>query len=405
MGMGHGLLMLLRCLCLLALTVCVDAHANNPTAEQKQAQLQELKSRIDALKNDIAHSEASRAGVADHLRETEKAMAEASNRLRDLLQHQAMVQNDLYQLQHQTQQLQYQVDAQQKQLANLLHRQYRSGSNDGLSQYLNGADPNQAARDSYYLRSLSQAKLQWLSGLRTAVKEKSRLAEAVKLKAAELNDIQAQSRQQQAELQEQQQRHKAMLEKISAKLKSQRQEFNTMRQDESRLTKLIEGLARIVRRPPPSETKGKGGTEITSNNFVAASGVRFRDLKGRLPMPVKGTVTHSFGSRQSEGRSTWKGVFIRSNAGNEVKAVAAGRVVFADSLRGFGNLIILDHGDEYLTVYGNNQALRKHIGDRVNPGEGLASVGSSGGNDETGLYFELRFQGQVLDPLKWSGHR
>ncbi|HWU84188.1 MAG TPA: peptidoglycan DD-metalloendopeptidase family protein, partial [Rhodocyclaceae bacterium] len=116
--------------------------------------------------------------------------------------------------------------------------------------------------------------------------------------------------------------------------------------------------------------------------------------------PVRGEVANRFGAPRAEGTS-WKGLFIRAAEGSEVKSIAAGQVVFADWLRGFGNLIIVDHGDGYLTVYGNNESLFRQTGDNVKSGEAIASVGNSGGNPESGLYFELRHQGQVLDPLKW----
>ena len=117
-------------------------------------------------------------------------------------------------------------------------------------------------------------------------------------------------------------------------------------------------------------------------------------------MPARGVVSNRFGSPRQEG-STWKGLFIRAGAGSEVKAIAGGRVVFADWMRGFGNLLIVDHGSSYLSIYGNNDALLKQLGDTVKGGDTVASVGNSGGNPESGLYFELRHRGQPLDPLKW----
>ena len=111
-------------------------------------------------------------------------------------------------------------------------------------------------------------------------------------------------------------------------------------------------------------------------------------------------VSNRFGAARQEG-SNWKGLFIRAGAGSEVKAIAAGRVVFADWMRGFGNLMIVDHGGSYLSIYGNNDALLKQVGDSLRGGETIVSVGNSGGNPESGLYFELRQNGQPIDPLKW----
>lgn len=126
----------------------------------------------------------------------------------------------------------------------------------------------------------------------------------------------------------------------------------------------------------------------------------FAALRGQLRAPVTGTVAAKFGSKRGDGPS-WKGVFIRAVEGADIKAVAAGRIVFAEWLRGFGNLIIVDHGGQYMSIYGNNQTLLKRAGAVVKGGESIASAGNSGGNEESGLYFELRHQGRAFDPASW----
>ncbi len=131
----------------------------------------------------------------------------------------------------------------------------------------------------------------------------------------------------------------------------------------------------------------------------------FARMKGSLKLPAKGELLSRFGATRSGGGPAWKGLFIQTPNGAEVHAVAPGRVVFAEWLRGFGNLLIIDHGDQYLSVYGNNEALLKQPGDVVQTGDLVATAGNSGGNPETGLYFELRYQGKPFDPIGWtSGH-
>ncbi|MBC7490433.1 MAG: peptidoglycan DD-metalloendopeptidase family protein [Glaciimonas sp.] len=130
-------------------------------------------------------------------------------------------------------------------------------------------------------------------------------------------------------------------------------------------------------------------------------GKPFASLRGLLRLPVRGDLMSRFGSKRDDGPAS-RGVFIRAPEGTEVKAVAAGRVVFADWLRGFGNLIIVDHGNEYMTIYGNNQAILKHPGNVVvKAGDVIATAGNSGGNEQSGLYFEIRHQGRAFDPLSW----
>jgi septal ring factor EnvC (AmiA/AmiB activator) len=132
--------------------------------------------------------------------------------------------------------------------------------------------------------------------------------------------------------------------------------------------------------------------------------IPFKSLKGKLALPVKGKVRNQFGARRPESTMAWTGWFLRVPANQPVKAVAAGRVVYADWLRGFGNLLIIDHGQGYMSLYGNNETLYKQVGDSLRGGDIIAAVGSSGGNVDSGLYFELRFEGKPFDPGKWVRH-
>ncbi|MGK5076702.1 peptidoglycan DD-metalloendopeptidase family protein [Janthinobacterium sp. HLX7-2] len=155
----------------------------------------------------------------------------------------------------------------------------------------------------------------------------------------------------------------------------------------------------VAKVAPKPEPKPVPQPERPSLGPAAPSGA-FASLKGQLRAPVAGKVAARFGSKRGDGPS-WKGVFIRTGEGSEIHAIAAGRVVFSDWLRGFGNLIIVDHGGQYMSIYGNNQSLLKRVGDAVKGGDAIASAGNSGGNEESGLYFELRHQGRAFDPATW----
>lgn len=155
----------------------------------------------------------------------------------------------------------------------------------------------------------------------------------------------------------------------------------------------------VAKVTPKPEPKPEPEPERPSLGPAAPAGA-FASLKGQLRAPVAGKIAARFGSKRGDGPS-WKGVFIRTGEGSEIHAIAAGRVVFSDWLRGFGNLIIVDHGGQYMSIYGNNQSLLKRVGDAVKGGETIASAGNSGGNEESGLYFELRHQGRAFDPATW----
>ena len=181
--------------------------------------------------------------------------------------------------------------------------------------------------------------------------------------------------------------------RLLAQLREQRRQVKYLERDESRLSRLVEELSRVLATtalPRNEKIPEAGGTE----------GV-FEAMKGKLRLPIRGELSNRFGAQRASGGPTWKGLFIRSAGGQEVRAVASGRVVFSDWLRGFGNLLIVDHGQGYLTIYGNNESVLKQVGETVRGGDIVATVGASGGNAESGLYFEIRYKGKPFDPMSW----
>lgn len=378
-------------------------------AELKEKQ-GELRGRIDNLRRDLAKTEESRADAADQLRETELSISDANRGLRQLADKRGAVQGEIRDLEHQSRRLAEQTTAQQEQLSRLLYRRYTRGDrseSDALSQLLAGRDPNQAALDYHFIKRLSQAKAELIADLRDKAREKKRLTEAARDKNAELSAIEQKQQVARARLVEQQKQRQVLLKQTAARIKAQRREIGALQKDERRLTQLIATLPRAAKRPTKPAREATPSATIRNERTPdpAQAGGAFAALRGRLHLPVRGEVASRFGKPRPEGGTTWKGLFIRAAEGSDVKAVAAGEVVFADWLRGFGNLLVIDHGDAFLSVYGNNQSLLKETGQRVAPGEVVATVGSTGGSPESGLYFELRHQGQAFDPLHWVNLR
>ncbi|MEK7874848.1 MAG: peptidoglycan DD-metalloendopeptidase family protein, partial [Pseudomonadota bacterium] len=168
-----------------------------------------------------------------------------------------------------------------------------------------------------------------------------------------------------------------------------------LKRNENRLASLVERLGRMLARARPETLRNERLPDASGD------GSPFAQLKGRLNLPVRGELRNRFGSPREDSGLSWKGLFIAAPAGQEVRAIAAGRVVFADWLRGFGNLLIIDHGGGYMSLYGNNESLYKQVGAATLGGETVAAVGNSGGNADSGLYFEIRHQGKAFDPLAW----
>jgi septal ring factor EnvC (AmiA/AmiB activator) len=187
-----------------------------------------------------------------------------------------------------------------------------------------------------------------------------------------------------------------MLGNISHQLHQQRREISRLQRNESRLAELVDKLTQMLAQP--KSTTLFRNDSLPDNRF---DGSPFEQLKGKLTLPVKGEITNRFGTLRPDSTVQWKGLFLRTSSGQTVKAIAAGQVVFADWLRGFGNLLIIDHGHGYMSLYGNNETLYKQVGDVLRGGDTIAAVGNSGGNENFGLYFELRHESKPLDPMKW----
>ena len=222
------------------------------------------------------------------------------------------------------------------------------------------------------------------------------LADQTRQKSDEIAKLQAAEKNQRKHLENDKRARRQVLRKIALQLRRQRHEMGRLQRNENRLSQLVEKLSHMLSRP-----QGQG---IFSNNQLPDDrfdGEPFAALKGKLTLPVKGVVTNRFGTPHPDSRVLWKGLFLRAASGQPVKAVAAGRVVFADWLRGFGNLLIIDHGKGYMSLYGNNETLYKQVGDTLKGGDTVAAVGNSGGNEDSGLYFELRYKGKPMNPMQW----
>lgn len=362
----------------------------------KEKELRELRSRIDALQKDLANAEETKGEAADALKESERAISEANRALRDLGRQSQNINRRLAALRAESRTHDATLKAQQARLGRLLYRQYLGGEAEPLKLLLNRKDPNQIARDLHYFGYVSRARVQLIAELRANLTRLGELAQEAREQSAELATVTRAQRDQRQRLGREHRARNTVLASLSRDIQRQHREIRTLKRDENRLARLVEQLARLVAREQRSSRRRNKRVPDGSTGDTA-----FPQLKGRLSLPVQGELAAHFGSPRSGGGTRWKGVFIAAQAGENVKAVAAGRVVFADWLRGFGNLMIIDHGSAYMSLYANNEALYKQVGDPIRGGEIIATVGNSGGNPDSGLYFELRYQGKPLDPLTW----
>jgi septal ring factor EnvC (AmiA/AmiB activator) len=381
---------------LAALLVVAAADAADPADD-----LKELRGRIQRLQKQLAASEGSKSEAADALRESERAISQTNRRLFDLAAEQRAVRSQLARIQARHGKLSGSVRTQQDLLARQLRQQYLSGENEPLRLVLSLRDPGDLARRMHYLTYVSEARTGQIAALQRDLAELGKLAAQARAREADLEHLQANQARSRAELEQERRTQRAVLTKVSREVARQRREIGTLKRNEERLSRLVQRLAQEL---APRARLPRTPAERLRNNELPEAGLTgsFRQLKGSLRLPVRGELANHFGSPREGSGVAWKGLLIRARPGEEVRAIAPGRVVFADWLRGFGNLLILDHGDGYLSLYAYNEALLKQVGDRVGSGESIGTVGSSGGSAETGLYFEIRHQGRPIDPLSWA---
>ncbi|MEI7681546.1 MAG: peptidoglycan DD-metalloendopeptidase family protein [Betaproteobacteria bacterium] len=379
---------------LIAATLCAAGAATAATAPPKE-ELSQLRGRIEAMQKRLAAAEGARSEAADGLRDSERAISESNRSLRDLAAKQRAIQARLIDLQQQETRAGNDIESQQRLLARQLYQQYIGNQPDAVKLLLNREDPNRIARDLHYLTYLARMRAEQIRSLRASIRQLDDLEEETKQQSEALAAVQAEQQAQREKIEREKQTRRDVLQKVARQIESQRHEISKLKRDEQRLARLVEQISQMIARSRAETPRNERLPDSSTD------GSAFAELKGKLSLPVRGELKGRFGSPRADGGLSWKGVFIASQPNQEVRAIAAGRVVFADWLRGFGNLLIIDHGGGYMSLYGNNESLFKQVGQAAKGGETIAAVGNSGGNTDYGLYFEMRHQGKAFDPLSW----
>jgi septal ring factor EnvC (AmiA/AmiB activator) len=379
-------------------TVAASALAGPDTG--KQQELKELRGRIEALQQEMEQASEDRAEAADGLKKSERRISDVARSLRDLESKHRRLVRELKKLEAETQLVNGEIADQQKRLAMLLRERYVQGGNDAMKLMLNGQNPGEVARNLEYYGYIGRARGEIIREYRNSLTRLGALKDKARVQRDNLGQVKNERVAQKKSLEDEKSARQQVLYKLSEQISKQRKEIDTLVRDEKRLTRLIERLARLAATPKP-QVMAKPGQKVNKVADASLAGLDFDRLKGKLALPVAGEILHRFGQNRDGGGPAWKGLFIRARQGQEVRAVGTGQVAFADWLRGFGNLLIIDHGDGFLSLYSNNESLYKQPGDTVRAGDVVASVGATGGQDEPGLYFELRRQGKPFDPLSW----
>lgn len=363
--------------------LAVSAQQVDPQAEHARAerQLKELQKNIQQQQRQFTRQQTQLNQTEKKLRAIEQKVAHSTQTLQHTAQELVQLQKQIQHLQTEQTQLQMKLQQQAELLADQIETAYRSGQGGFFKLMLNQDQPGHFERLLEYYRYLNEARLKQLQALHQTENELL----AVQQKLAEQQQTLAQRHREQEHQrhtleaqQQQQQQQVALLKQAQADASN---ELQTLLQNEQELTELLAALAHVLQ-----------ATNIQLSGLQQA--------RGHLPWPLTGKVRHSFGEQRSS-QVNWRGIVIDSPAETPVRSIADGRVLFADWLRGFGLVLVLDHGEGFMSLYGYNQALMFDVGEAVRAGEVISLVGQSGGQSVPGLYFEIRHRGDPVNPTHY----
>lgn len=436
---------MLRALIALALICLLNPAFAEDERVQTQKQIDAARQDVTELQKVLGKLQEERAGVQKDLRTTETEMGKLEKQVEVLQKELKKTETELQKLDSEKKKLNSARVEQQRLIAIQARAAYQSGRQEYLKLLLNQQHPEKFARTLTYYDYLSQARLEQLRNFNETLRQLANVEKDIDVQQAQLLVQKSSLDSQSEELAKVRQERQQALAKLNQDYKARDQKLQARQQDQADLAKVLktieETLARQAREAEEARQKAlvaareaeekrqREAEAVARNNssnssrksddepaprrpvkapgaVVSSAGVSyggpFAEAKGKLPWPIDGRLLARFGeARGDDERTKWDGVMISAAAGSQVRAVHGGRVVFADWLRGAGLLVILDHGNGYLTLYGHNQSLLKSAGDIVKAGEAISTVGNSGGQDTAALYFAIRQQGRPSDPAQW----
>ena len=407
------------------LSLIPDAAAKSaPEADRRQLTQEQssLKGQISSIQKDISAKEARLTSVNAELQKSEQAISRSNRTLRTLAEDRSKLETQLADLNNELKRVSRSTKEAEKDLEQISKAQFLNAQRHPWQSLLTGSNPNDIQRMSGILSYLNRERDKTVNELTNRQKLIAETTRKTTEKRSELARVQAAEQKNREQLQTEQKSRETARANLTKELNSQRERYEQLVKNDRELTKLIsdidvriaeaekkETARRLAAQKKAEEERRRRKTTTTKAEptVVASPSVNFAQLKGRLTMPTAGTVAARFGQKREGAASTlpWRGLLIRAKQGTNVVAAGPGTVVFSDWMRGFGNLLIVDHGSNYLSVYANNESLYKSVGDKVKQGETIASVGNSGGEERPGLYFELRRRGTPIDPSPWLAKR
>ncbi|KAA1176414.1 peptidoglycan DD-metalloendopeptidase family protein [Marinobacter salinexigens] len=347
-------------------------------------QIEDLKERIEDIDDWLTDAEEDRSDLEQQLVSTERTISRLTRERRVLNEQVAEQQQRLSELQTQERELTRTLDKQRESLKKQIRAAWMEGDTPAVKVLLNEVSPDNVARTMTYYEYLSQDTVQRLEAFRNSLQQLQQTRASVQATRTKLAKSESDIAERQAQLTQSRKQREQTLASLKADISSRKSERNELESDRKRLQKLLDEVQQAIASiPAPNESEP------------------FRTLRNKLPWPVQGKVVSRYGAPYADGKLRRSGILINTSEDAEVHAIHYGRVVFANWLRGFGLITIIDHGDGYMTLYGHSSSLFTSPGDWVAAGQAIALAGRTGGTSDPALYFEVRHNGKPDNPGRW----
>lgn len=376
-----------------------------PAGETEDAKnnLNKIQKQIDLIDKEIKKNSKVKKGLNKSLKKHEKEISATKKEIYKVKKKQKSNKKKLASLNKKLKKLELEMLKRKKLQSEILYQSYIKPKPGYLQLFLEGINPNEVSRQINYIGFLTKAQNENILELNKIRENISSTKKSTKRILKNVTQLRKKKEKNAKKLEKRKEAKKITLSKISKKLKSQKSKKQKLQQDEKKLSNLVKNL--MLKLKAEEKKRRVEKKEITDKKKIVdieAYKINFAKLKKKLKLPIKGKIIHKYNSKRRDTGTRWKGLFIKAKEGSNVTSVASGQVVFSDWLRGFGNIIIIDHGKSYMSLYGNNDSLLKQKGEYIKGGDVIALSGNSGGNKNNGLYYELRHNGKPFNPLKWT---
>ena len=353
--------------------------------DRKQADLNNLQSKISKLKQIIDVKEDSKSRYTKQLKKIENDIAKVSRKARESKKEIANRRAELKKLSRSRNRHQQQLSQENDLLAKQVYTAFTLGRQEKVKLLFSQKNPAELQRNLVYYQYFSNARAELITTVKRSIDKILQAEASIKKTRQVLQKSLGLLETQKAQLVKDSGKRKSIISSLDKQLKKQGGKLSRLEDEAEQLQKLIGSIQDILTEIPDPELEGRP----------------FAQLRGKLAWPLKGDIKKLFGRHKPLSDLRWQGIIIYAPAGEHVRAVSRGRIAFADWLRGLGNLIIIDHGNSYLSLYGHNESLFKSAGEWVEAGDIISSIGNSGGQQKSGLYFEIRKKGKPQNPTRW----